>query len=51
MKRIILGLLIAAMGMMFMGCPNLTGPAGETPPVTYTVSYDGNGNTGGSVPV
>jgi hypothetical protein len=51
-------LALAAILLVFTGCRNPAGSGpepGSTPPppspTTYTVSYDGNSNTGGAVPV
>ena len=45
-RKLIIGLIVLAAVLGFTGCPNPAAPA-----VTYTVTYDGNGNTSGSVPV
>ena len=46
MKKLIVLFLMTVMGMIYMKCDN---PVND-PPATYTVTYNGNGNTGGSVP-
>ena len=44
-KRRIVALGLCASVLLFTSCTNATGPD-----TTYTVTYDGNGNTGGSAP-
>lgn len=42
----------AAFALLLMGCSGGGGGSSPTPPpATYTVTYNGNGSTGGSVPV
>lgn len=49
MKKLFLAILIIAGVLLLMGCPNLVTPV--TPENrTYTATYNGNGNTDGSVP-
>ena len=45
-KKVFIGFIVLAVVLAFTGCPNPTAPA-----ATYTVTYDGNGATSGTVPV
>jgi hypothetical protein len=53
------GMLVAALLLTLLGCPDAAVPAPDAPAdtgtgtaaPTYTVSYDGNGSTGGTVPM
>jgi len=53
MLRRALPLLLAALAMIFLSvaCTSTSPGAGNTPAPTYSVTYLGNGSTGGSVPV
>lgn len=54
MKKIIYGCFILVFSLVLLGCPEFTAPTPTTTlPLhpTYTVIYNGNGNSGGSVPV
>ena len=50
--RMIFGFLIMAWGLVVLGCSNLTAGSVAAPvaPATYSVTYLGNSNTGGTVP-
>jgi uncharacterized repeat protein (TIGR02543 family) len=55
MKRFIFGCFIVACSFHFWGCSGILTPSTTTTTVpgqpAYTVVYNGNGNTGGSVPI
>ena len=48
-KRFIFGALVAILAFAMIGCPTDDGGNGGGPTL-YTVSFDGNGNTGGTAP-
>ena len=48
-KHLLMSVTIIAVLGIFFSCTQ-PGTVGGTTPATYTVTYDGNGNTGGSVP-
>jgi len=52
MMAVVVGLIVVIASLFIItGCTNGGGSGGGEGNPTYTVTYDGNGNTGGSVPV
>lgn len=50
MRKILVSMMMTALVLMSFGCQNPTGSDSASAP-TYSVTYNGNGSTGGTIPV